>query len=53
MQLRVDFNTVLLFTKYITRAIYNFNHAHSCTVLYNLFYSDSYLTWARLMPHSH
>ena len=53
MQLRVDFNTVLLFNKYITRAIYNFNHAHSCTVLYNLFYSDLYLTWARLMPHSH
>ena len=53
MQLRVDFNTVLLFNKYTTRAIYNFNHAHSCTVLYNLFYSDLYLTWARLTPHSH
>ena len=41
MQLRVNFNTVLLFAKYITRAIYNFNNAHSCTVLNSLFYSCS------------
>ena len=41
IQLRLDFNTVLLFAKYITRAIYNLNHAHSCTVLNSLFYSCS------------
>ena len=36
---RRGYYSVLLFLKYIMRAIYSFNHAHGCTVLYNLFYS--------------